>query len=105
MNFLGVGSLELLLIMIIGVTVVGPKRLILGIRSVKKILTQLKEQRDYLSEIILDEESIIDNELDYDNNSDINPVPIHKKETKGKLKKVDKLDEDLGDKNKGNKDG
>ena len=85
MNFLGIGSLELLVVMIIGVTVVGPKRLILGVRTFKKFLTKLKEQRDYITELIIDEENNL-NEAIEENIELINPVPI---KTDKKISKQD----------------
>ena len=88
MNFLGIGSLELLVVMIIGVTVVGPKRLILGVRTFRKFLTKLKEQRDYITELIIDEENNI-NEAIEENIELINPVPI---KTTKKDKKTSKQD-------------
>ena len=48
MNILGVGAMEFLLIVAIGVMVVGPKRLIEGLRTWRKAYTELKRQRDEL---------------------------------------------------------
>ena len=85
--------------MIIGVTVVGRKRLILGVRTFKKFLTKLKEQRDYITELIIDEENNL-NEAIEENLELINPVPI---KTTKKDKKISK--KDSGNSSEDNNDG
>ena len=52
MNFFGIGGPELLLIMAVGLFVLGPKRLIEGIREGKRMYTELKRQRDQLQALV-----------------------------------------------------
>ena len=52
MNILGIGGPELLLIMAVGLFVLGPKRLIEGIREGKRMYTELKRQRDQLQALV-----------------------------------------------------
>ena len=54
MNFFGIGGLEILLITIIGVTVVGPTRLIHGIRSFRNLMTELRRQKNDLTNVLLE---------------------------------------------------
>ena len=54
MNFLGIGSLEFLLIIAIGLAVVGPKRLLGGLRELKRMYTDFKRYRDELSTMVTD---------------------------------------------------
>ena len=54
MNFFGIGGLEILLITIIGVTVVGPTRLIHGIRSFRNLMTELRRQKNDLMAVLLE---------------------------------------------------
>ena len=54
MNFFGIGGLEILLITIIGVTVVGPTRLIHGIRSFRNLMTELRRQKNDLTAVLLE---------------------------------------------------
>ena len=54
MNFFGIGGLEILLITIIGVTVVGPTRLIHGIRSFRNLMTELRRQKNDLTTVLLE---------------------------------------------------
>ena len=52
MGFMGLGGLEVLLIGAIAFFVVGPKRLLEGIRGGRKIYSDLKRQRDTLQSLI-----------------------------------------------------
>ncbi len=52
MSFFGLGGFELLLIGAIALFVLGPKRLLDGIRDGRKIYTDLKRQRDALQSLI-----------------------------------------------------
>lgn len=52
MSFFGLGGFELLLIGAIALFVLGPKRLLEGIREGRKIYTDLKRQRDALQTLI-----------------------------------------------------
>jgi len=52
MSFFGLGGFELLLIGAIALFVLGPKRLLAGIREGRKIYTDLKRQRDALQALI-----------------------------------------------------
>ena len=52
MNILGIGGPELLLIMAVGLFVLGPKRLMEGIREGKRLYTELKRQRDQLQALV-----------------------------------------------------
>jgi len=51
-GFMGLGGLEILLIGAIALFVVGPKRLLEGIRGGRKIYSDLKRQRDVLQSLI-----------------------------------------------------
>ena len=52
MNFLGIGSLELIVIFIIGLLVVGPVRLVEGVRTARKYMTELRRQREELTQMV-----------------------------------------------------
>ena len=52
MSFFGLGGLEVLLIGAIALFVLGPKRLLEGIRDGRKMYTDLKRQRDALQSLI-----------------------------------------------------
>ncbi len=52
MNFFGIGGLEFLLLGAVALFVLGPKRLLEGIREGRKIYSALKRQRDELESII-----------------------------------------------------
>ncbi len=52
MNFLGVGGLELIVIFIIGLLVVGPVRLVEGVRTARKYMTELRRQREELTQMV-----------------------------------------------------
>ena len=54
MSFFGLGGFEILLIGAIALFVLGPKRLLEGIREGRKIYTDLKRQRDALQTLITD---------------------------------------------------
>ena len=42
MNFFGIGGLELIVVFIIGLLVVGPVRLVEGVRTARKYMTETK---------------------------------------------------------------
>ncbi|SVE36842.1 uncharacterized protein METZ01_LOCUS489696 [marine metagenome] len=52
MTILGIGGLEVLLIGAIALFVLGPKRLLEGIRQGRRIYTDLKRQRDALQSLV-----------------------------------------------------
>ena len=52
MNFLGIGGLELIVIFIIGLLVVGPIRLVEGVRTARKYMTELRRQREELTQMV-----------------------------------------------------
>ena len=52
MNFLGIGGLELIVIFIIGLLVVGPVRLVEGVRTARKYMTELRRQREELTQMV-----------------------------------------------------
>jgi Tat protein translocase TatB subunit len=52
MNILGIGGLELLLILAVGLFVLGPKRLKEGIREGKRLYRELKRQRQELQVLV-----------------------------------------------------
>ena len=52
MNFLGIGGLELIVVFIIGLLVVGPVRLVEGVRTARKYMTELKRQREELTQMV-----------------------------------------------------
>ena len=54
MNFFGIGGFEFLLIGAIALFVLGPKRLMEGIREGRKLYTDLKRQRDALQTMLTD---------------------------------------------------
>ena len=54
MNFLGVGTLEMLLIAAVAFLVVGPARLTEGMRSAGRMLRQLRQERDQLTGLLMD---------------------------------------------------
>ena len=68
MNFLGIGGLELIVVFIIGLLVVGPVRLVEGVRTARKYMTELRRQREELTQMVeeaVDVEGIREN-LDQD---------------------------------------
>jgi len=68
MNFFGIGGFEFLLIGAIALFVLGPQRLMEGIRGGRKLYTDLKRQRDALQTMITDAIELEDlkKELDAD---------------------------------------
>lgn len=52
MNFLGIGGLELIVVFIIGLLVVGPVRLVEGVRTARKYMTELRRQREELTQMV-----------------------------------------------------
>jgi len=68
MNFFGIGGFEFLLISAIALFVLGPQRLMEGIREGRKLYTDLKRQRDALQTMITDAIELEDlkKELDAD---------------------------------------
>lgn len=52
MNFFGLGGFEVLLIGAVALFVLGPKRLLEGIREARRIYSELKRQRDALQSMI-----------------------------------------------------
>ena len=54
MNFFGIGGLELILVMLVGLFVVGPVRLVEGARTARKYMTELRRQREELTQIVED---------------------------------------------------
>lgn len=52
MNFLGIGGLELVVVMLIALFVVGPVRLVQGARTARKYMTEIRRQREELTQMI-----------------------------------------------------
>ena len=52
MNFLGIGGLELIVVFIIALLVVGPVRLVEGVRTARKYMTELRRQREELTQMV-----------------------------------------------------
>ncbi len=52
MNFLGIGGLELIVVFLIALLVVGPTRLVHGARTARKYMTELRRQRDELTQMV-----------------------------------------------------
>ena len=52
MNFLGIGGLELVLVMLVALFVVGPVRLVEGARTARKYMTEIRRQREELTQMI-----------------------------------------------------
>ena len=52
MNFLGIGGLELVVVMLIALFVVGPVRLVEGARTARKYMTEIRRQREELTQMI-----------------------------------------------------
>ena len=52
MNFFGVGGLELIVVFIIGLLVVGPVRMVEGVRTARKYMTELRRQREELTQMV-----------------------------------------------------
>ncbi len=54
MNFFGIGGLELVLVMLVAFFVVGPVRLVQGARTARKYMTELRRQREELTQMVED---------------------------------------------------
>ena len=52
MNFLGIGGLELVVVMLVALFVVGPVRLVEGARTARKYMTEIRRQREELTQMI-----------------------------------------------------
>lgn len=52
MNFLGIGGLELIVVFLIALLVVGPVRLVQGVRTARKYMTELRRQREELTQMV-----------------------------------------------------
>ena len=52
MNLFGIGGLELIVVFIIALLVVGPARLVEGARTARKYLTELRRQREELTQMV-----------------------------------------------------
>ncbi len=52
MNFLGIGGLELIVVFLIALLVVGPARLVHGARTARKYMTELRRQREELTQMV-----------------------------------------------------
>ena len=52
MNFLGIGGLELIVVFLIALFVVGPTRLVHGARTARKFMTELRRQREELTQMV-----------------------------------------------------
>ena len=52
MNFLGIGGLELVLVFLVALLVVGPVRLVQGAKTARKYMTELRRQREELTQMV-----------------------------------------------------
>ena len=52
MNFLGIGGLELVVVFLVALLVVGPARLVEGARTARKYMTELRRQREELTQMV-----------------------------------------------------
>lgn len=52
MNFLGIGGLELVVVFLIALLVVGPARLVEGAKTARKYMTELRRQREELTQMV-----------------------------------------------------
>ncbi len=52
MNFFGIGGLELVVVFLIALLVVGPTRLVQGARTARKYMTELRRQREELTQMV-----------------------------------------------------
>ena len=52
MNFLGIGGLELILVFLVALLVVGPVRLVQGAKTARKYMTELRRQREELTQMV-----------------------------------------------------
>jgi Sec-independent protein translocase protein TatA len=51
-NFLGIGGLELIVVFLVALLVVGPARLVQGARTARKYMTELRRQREELTQMV-----------------------------------------------------
>ena len=52
MNLFGIGGLELIVVFLVALLVVGPVRLVQGARMARKYLTELRRQREELTQMV-----------------------------------------------------
>ncbi len=52
MNVFGIGGLELVMVLLVALLVVGPTRLVQGARTARKYMTELRRQRDELTQMV-----------------------------------------------------
>ena len=52
MNLFGIGGLELIVVFLVALLVVGPVRLVEGARTARKYLTELRRQREELTQMV-----------------------------------------------------
>jgi len=52
MNFFGIGGLELVVVFLVALLVVGPVRLVQGARTARKYMTELRRQREELTQMV-----------------------------------------------------
>ena len=52
MNFLGIGGLELIVVFLVALLVVGPVRLVQGAKTARKYMTELRRQREELTQMV-----------------------------------------------------
>ncbi len=52
MNFLGIGGLELVVVFLVALLVVGPVRLVQGAKTARKYMTELRRQREELTQMV-----------------------------------------------------
>ena len=52
MNFLGIGGLELIIVFLVALLVVGPVRLVEGAKTARKYMTELRRQREELTQMV-----------------------------------------------------
>lgn len=53
MNFLGIGGLELMIIALVAFLVLGPRKMAEAGKTIAKVLTELRKQRDELTQALL----------------------------------------------------
>ena len=52
MNFFGIGGLELIVVFLVALLVVGPVKLVEGARLARKYMTELRRQREELTQMV-----------------------------------------------------
>ena len=52
MNFLGIGGIELVVVFLVALLVVGPVRLVQGAKTARKYMTELRRQREELTQMV-----------------------------------------------------